>query len=101
VAASRDAGRFEGMPSPAAAGLGGLGLRRVSQVAYRSFEVLDLRHSHGTFMTVVFAQARRVQEPSITFFAVAIGYALPRPAEWPSRRGRRRPLPAPGETAQG
>jgi len=131
VAPSRYAGRFEGMPSPAAAGVvastqwfvsflaeqgvaemgvprvlvaagvGVLGLLMVSQIPYRSFKELDLRHSYGTLVIVVFVLALLVQEPSITFFAIAIGYALSGPVEWLWRRSTRRPLPALGEPAAG
>jgi CDP-diacylglycerol--serine O-phosphatidyltransferase len=132
VAPSRYPGRFEGMPSPAAAGViastqwfvsflaeqgvaemgipravvavgvGVLGLLMVSQIPYRSFKELDLRHSYGTLVVVVFVLALLVQEPSVTFFAISLGYALSGPAEWAWRRHTRRPLEAttPPEAAE-
>jgi CDP-diacylglycerol--serine O-phosphatidyltransferase len=135
VAPSRYKGRFEGMPSPAAAGIvattqwfvsflrehevsvqvpesviaGGvavLGLLMVSAIPYRSFKELDLRHSYGTLVFVVFAIALVIQEPSITLFAIGILYAASGPAEWIYRRLAKRPLqqivdPAENPTAQG
>jgi len=131
VAPSRFPGRFEGMPSPAAAGMVAatqwfvsflaendlavhvspwlvatgaalLGLAMVSQVPYRSFKELDLRHSYGTLVVVVFALLLLIQEPSVTLFAIGIGYGLSGPIEWLWRRKTRRPLeetapPAPSE----
>jgi CDP-diacylglycerol--serine O-phosphatidyltransferase len=135
VAPSRYKGRFEGMPSPAAAGIvaatqwfvsflrehdvavvvpesvvaGGvavLGLLMVSAIPYRSFKELDLRHSYGTLVFVVFAIALIVQEPSITLFAIGLLYAASGPAEWIYRRITKRPLqrivdPAESPVAQG
>jgi CDP-diacylglycerol--serine O-phosphatidyltransferase len=135
VAPSRYKGRFEGMPSPAAAGIvattqwfvsflrehdvavqvpesviaGGvsvLGLLMVSAIPYRSFKELDLRHSYGTLVFVVFAIALVIQEPSVTLFAIGILYAASGPAEWVYRRLAKRPLqqivdPADGQAVQG
>jgi CDP-diacylglycerol--serine O-phosphatidyltransferase len=135
VAPSRYKGRFEGMPSPAAAGMvaatqwfvsflrehdvavdvpesviaGGvavLGLLMVSAIPYRSFKELDLRHSYGTLVFVVFAIALVIQEPSVTLFAIGILYAGSGPAEWVYRRLAKRPLqrivdPADGQAVQG
>ena len=103
VSPARYKGRFEGMPSPAAAGMvattqwfvsflresgvevavpefvvaGGvavLGLLMVSPIPYRSGKELDLRHSYGTLVLVVIALALVVQEPSVTLFAIGIAY---------------------------
>jgi len=122
VAPSRFPGRFEGMPSPAAAGIVAatqwfvsflaendlgvhaspwvvapgvalLGLLMVSRVPYRSFKEIDLRHSYGTLVVVVFALLLLIQEPSVTLFAIGIGYGLSGPIEWLWRRAARRPLP--------
>jgi CDP-diacylglycerol--serine O-phosphatidyltransferase len=121
VAPSRFRGRFEGMPSPAAAGVvastqwfasflaehgmevalppalvaGGvavLGLLMVSSIPYRSFKELDLRHSYGTLVLVVFAIALVIQEPSVTLFAIGVAYAVSGPAEWMWRWFTHRPL---------
>jgi len=121
VTPSRYRGRFEGMPSPAAAGMvastqwfvsfmadhgielgvpaplvaiaaAGLGLLMVSSIPYRSFKELDLRHSYGTLVIVVFAVALVIQEPSLTLFAIALAYVISGPAEWVWRWFTRRPL---------
>ena len=135
VTPSRYRGRFEGMPSPAAAGMvastqwfvaflaehgitlevpaplvaiaaAGLGLLMVSSIPYRSFKELDLRHSYGTLVIVVFAVALVIQEPSLTLFAIGLAYALSGPVEWLWRWFTRRPLeeihePLVQEPAQG
>jgi CDP-diacylglycerol--serine O-phosphatidyltransferase len=135
VAPSRYKGRFEGMPSPAAAlivastqwfvsflrdqdvavmvpgsavaaGVAVLGLLMVSAIPYRSFKELDLRHSYGTLVFVVFAIALVVQEPSVTLFVIGLVYAASGPAEWIYRRIAKRPLqqiaePSEGQTVQG
>lgn len=121
VSTGRYAGRFEGMPSPAAAGIvastqwfsgflhdhgakfavpewliaGGvalLGLLMVSAIPYRSFKGIDLRHSFGTLVFVVVALCLVAQEPSITLFAIGVAYALSGPIEWAWRRRTNRPL---------
>jgi CDP-diacylglycerol--serine O-phosphatidyltransferase len=121
VAPSRFPGRFEGMPSPAAAGIVAatqwfvsflaendlalhvhrvvvalgvalLGLLMVSRIPYRSFKELDLRHSYGTLVLVVFALLLLIQEPSVTLFAIGIGYGLSGPVEWLWRWKTKRPL---------
>ena len=121
VTAGRYKGRFEGMPSPAAAGMvastqwfvsflrghgiafsvpewavaGGvalLGLLMVSSIPYRSFKELDLRHSFGTLVLAVVALALVVQEPSVTLFVIGIVYVSAGPVEWVWRRAAGRPL---------
>jgi len=121
VAPSRYRGRFEGMPSPAAAGMvastqwfasflrdygvvvsvpessiaGGvaiLGLLMVTSIPYRSFKEVDLRHSYGTLVMVVFAIALVVQEPSVSLFCIGLLYSLSGPIEWLWRMLAHRPL---------
>ncbi len=135
VAPSRFQGRFEGMPSPAAAGMvastqwfvsflreygisvdvpapliaigaAALGLLMVSSIPYRSFKEIDLRHSYGTLVIVVFAVALVIQEPSLTLFAIGLAYSCSGPVEWLWRWFTRRPLeeirePLVQESAQG
>ena len=130
VAPSRYKGRFEGMPSPAAAGIVAstqwfvsflreqdvtvsvpgsavaagvaiLGLLMVSAIPYRSFKELDLRHSYGTLVFVVFAIALIVQEPYVTLFVIGLLYAASGPAEWIYRRVAKRPLPRISEPVEG
>jgi CDP-diacylglycerol--serine O-phosphatidyltransferase len=111
VTPARYRGRFEGLPSPAAAGMiaatqlfvtflreqgvtvavpesliagatAVLGLLMVSSVPYRSFKEIDLRHSFITLVFVLFAVALVVVEPSVSLFCVGIVYIAHGPAEW-------------------
>jgi CDP-diacylglycerol--serine O-phosphatidyltransferase len=122
VSPGRYKGYFEGMPSPAAAGVvattqwfvsflresgveiavpgfvvaGGmalLGLLMVSPIPYRSGKELDLRHSYGTLVLVVIALALVVQEPSVTLFVLGVAYATSGPVEWVWRRATGTLLP--------
>lgn len=108
---SRFRGRFEGLPSPAAAGmvastqwfdsflrgqgydvpvpplvvgggLAGLGLLMVSAVPYRSFKEVDLRHGFRTLVLIIVALAVVVQEPSLWLFVIGVTYVLSGPGEW-------------------
>jgi CDP-diacylglycerol--serine O-phosphatidyltransferase len=121
VTPGRYHGRFEGLPSPAAAGIvattqwfvsflresgssfsvpewavaGGvtlLGLLMVSAIPYRSFKEVDLRHSFGTLVLVVVALTLVVTEPAVTLFLMGIAYAVSGPLEWVWRRATHRPL---------
>ncbi len=121
VSTSRYKGRFEGLPSPAAAGMiastqwfvdfaqqswpwsapplvvalgtGAVGLLMVSTIPYRSFKEIDLRHSYGTLVFLICAITLLVIEPSVTLFAVGLAYVLSGPVEWAWRRWKGRPLP--------
>ena len=115
VSPGRYKGRFEGMPSPAAAGcvastqwfvsflrdngvavvvpefvvagcVAMLGLLMVSPIPYRSGKELDLRHSFRTLVLVVIALALIIQEPSVTLFVIGVVYAASGPADWIYRR---------------
>lgn len=128
VAASRYPGRFEGLPSPmaagmvavtqwfvsllreqgmalylpealVAAGLMALSLLMVSSVPYRSFKEIDLRHSFRTLVVVVLMLTVIVLEPTISLFTLGLLYASAGPAEWLWRRAARRPLARGGATA--
>jgi len=120
VHASRYAGRFEGLPSPAAAGMiattqwfsdlvragaaftvppllvalgtGALGLLMVSKVPYRSFKEIDLRHSYRTLVFLVLALTLVVIEPKVTLFVIGLAYVLSGPVEWAWRWMGGRPL---------
>ncbi len=121
VAPSRYKGRFEGLPSPAAAGVvastqwfgsfmaergtsivlpesfvaGGmalLGLLMVSAIPYRSGKEVDLRHSYGTLVIMLFVLALVVVEPSVSLFLIGIVYIISGPAEWLWRRRVGKPL---------
>jgi len=121
VSASRYAGRFEGLPSPMAAGMVAatqwfmsllrgqgvtiylpeavvaaglmlLSLLMVSAVPYRSFKEIDLRHSFRTLVVVVLVLTVIVLEPTISLFTIGLLYASSGPVEWVWRRAARRPL---------
>ena len=118
---SRYRGRFEGLPSPAAAlmvaatvwftsfvhdhfvrfrfpeamvaiGVVGVGLLMVSTFPYRSFKELDLRHSYGTLVFVVIALVLVALEPKVTLFAIGVAYVASGPIEWIWRRKYGLPL---------
>lgn len=110
VAPSRYEGRFEGLPSPAAAGMiastqwftdfiqasypwqappllvaigtGAIGLLMVSRIPYRSFKRIDLRQSYRTLVLLVCAITLLVIEPSVTLFVVGLAYVVSGPIEW-------------------
>jgi CDP-diacylglycerol--serine O-phosphatidyltransferase len=121
VQPSRYIGRFEGLPSPSAAGMIAstqlfvsflresgfaivvpefaiagatalLGLLMVSSIPYRSFKELDLRHSFLTLVFMVFAVALVVLEPAVSLFSIGILYTFHGPVEWLWRRQSGRPL---------
>ena len=121
VTPPRYRGRFEGMPSPAAAGMvastqwfvsfladygyrlnvpewlvaGGvatLGLLMVSAIPYRSNKEFDVRHSYPTLVFVVVALAFLVAEPSVSLFCIGLIYVVSGPVEWVWRRVKGRPL---------
>ncbi len=121
VSPGRYKGRFEGLPSPAAAGMVAatqwfvsflrengaaidvpeaavaagvvvLGLLMVSPIPYRSFKELDLRHPFGTLVLVVIALVFIVWEPSVTLFAIGIAYTLSGVVETAWRWYKGRPL---------
>ena len=123
VEPGRYRGRFEGIPSPAAAcmvastvwfvgylrsqfpgwefsvpesliagGTAILGLLMASAIPYRNFKELDLRHSYGTLVFMVFAIALIIQEPSVTLFVLGVVYCASGPVEWLWRRHTGRSL---------
>jgi CDP-diacylglycerol--serine O-phosphatidyltransferase len=122
VSPGRYKGRFEGMPSPAAASMVAatqwfvsflreegrviidvpewlvaasvvaLGLLMVSPIPYRSNKELDLRHSYGTLVLVVIALLLVIQEPSVTLFAIGVAYVCSGPVAWVWRRATGRDL---------
>jgi CDP-diacylglycerol--serine O-phosphatidyltransferase len=123
VSPSRYRGRFEGLPSPAAAGMiastqlfvsflrerglafdvpefliagatAVLGLMMVSSVPYRSFKELDLRQSFLTLVCAIFAVALVILEPAVSLFSLGVIYISHGPIEWLWRRRSGRPLEA-------
>jgi CDP-diacylglycerol---serine O-phosphatidyltransferase len=116
VSPGRYKGRFEGMPSPAAAlmvattqwfvsflreegrvivdvpewmvaaSVVALGLLMVSPIPYRSGKEIDLRHSFGTLVLAVIAFLLVIVEHSVTLFAIGVAYVLSGPVDWLWRR---------------
>jgi len=104
-------GRFEGLPSPAAAGcvaasvwfagflresglpldlpavlpgLGAaaLGLLMVSPIPYRSFKEVKVRGRYRATVLMVIGFAVILSKPSVTLFLLGVGYAASGPVEW-------------------
>ena len=121
VSPGRYRGRFEGLPSPAAAGVVAstqlfvsflrdygvgwtvpeslvasgmaiLGLLMVSPIPYRNFKEVDLRHSYRTLVFVVIAITLIVLEPSVSLFFLGLVYVASGPVEWLWRLRAKRPL---------
>lgn len=111
VQPERYTGRFEGLPSPAAAGMvlssvwfGGflresglaldipaavaglgvalVGLLMVSPIPYRSFKGVRLGGSYPTVVVTVIAFAVILSKPAVTLFIVGLLYVGSGPAEW-------------------
>jgi CDP-diacylglycerol--serine O-phosphatidyltransferase len=111
VSPARWHGRFEGLPSPAAAGMvvasvwlagfleksgfwlelpsilpglgaATLGLLMVSPVPYRSFKEVHFRGNYRATVLMVIAFAVILSKPSVTFFLVGLAYAASGPVEW-------------------
>jgi len=115
VTPGRYKGRFEGLPSPAAAlmvgatvwmalflresggnlgvpagiaamGLVVLGLLMVSAIPYRSFKDFKLPASYGNLVLMVIGFVVLLSKPSVTFFPVGLVYVASGPVEWWWRR---------------
>jgi CDP-diacylglycerol--serine O-phosphatidyltransferase len=115
VSPGRFRGRFEGLPSPAAAGMvissvwfGGflresgfpldppaalvglgvaaLGLLMVSPIPYPSFKDLRVRGRYRATVLMVLAFAVMLSKPSVTFFLFGLGFLASGPVEWWWRR---------------
>ncbi len=111
VSPGRFQGRFEGLPSPAAAGMvlsavwfGGflresgfalqvpaamaglgvalVGVLMVSPIPYRNFKELRLPRSNGTLVAAVLGFALILTKPSVTLFVVGLVYVGAGPVEW-------------------
>jgi CDP-diacylglycerol--serine O-phosphatidyltransferase len=111
VSAGRYIGRFEGLPSPAAAGMvvassmfagfmresgwplelpallpglgvAFLGLLMVSAIPYRSFKGLRVRGSYRALVLMVIGFAVLLLKPQVTLFVVGISYVSSGPIEW-------------------
>jgi CDP-diacylglycerol--serine O-phosphatidyltransferase len=122
VSQGRYANRFQGLPSPAAAGMvastqwfvsflrehelpvhapewciavgaASLGLLMVSSVPYRSFKEVDLRHPFGVIVLSVLVLVVVIQEPRVSLFVIGLAYVGSGPVEWAWRWRAHRPLP--------
>jgi len=116
VTSGRFRGRFDGLPSPAAAGmvvstvwfgdylateqgmvldppaillalgLAGVGLLMVSPIPYRSFKEVNVRGSYTAIVMMVVLSIILIEEPGRNFFLVGIAYVSSGPIEWYWRR---------------
>ncbi len=111
VLPARYEGRFDGLASPAAAGMvlsavwfagflresglpldipapvagvgiALLGVLMVSPVPYRSFKEARIRGSYGSLVVAVLVLAVIFSKPSVTFFLVGLVYVASGPVEW-------------------
>ncbi len=127
VSPGRYPGRFEGLPSPAAAGVvattqlcgsflrengvvwaipesvlaGGLALLAllmVSPIPYRSFKEIDFRHSYATLVLVVVTIVLVGIQWVLSLFAIGLVYTIAGPVEWFWRWRAKRPLEMIAET---
>ena len=68
------------------------GLLMVTAIPYRSGKEMDLRHSYGTLVFVLFVLALVVVEPSVSLFVIGLVYIASGPVEWMWRRRTGNPL---------
>lgn len=115
VTSGRFVGRFDGLPTPAAAGmvvstvwfhnflvandiafsvpamfpaicLAGVGILMVSPIPYRSFKDVDVRGSYGAIVAMVILLIVLFLEPGLNFFLFGLTYVLAGPISWYWRR---------------
>jgi len=111
VTSGRYRGRFDGLPSPAGAGmvistvwfaqflranemapslppmlpalgLAGIGLLMVSPIPYHSFKEVDVRGSYGAIVAMVILLIVLFLEPGLNFFLFGVAYVLSGPVAW-------------------
>ena len=121
VTSGRFRGHFDGLPSPAAAGmvvssvwfygflqgngidltlpallpamgLMTLGLLMVSPIPYHSFKEVDVRGSYSAIVIGVVLSILLLIEPGLNFFLLAVAYTVSGPLAWWWRRRNGRPL---------
>jgi len=81
-------------PFVAAAGLVVLGLLMVSPIPYRSFKEVNVRGSYSATVLMVIMALVLIIEPGISFFAIGLGYVFSGPVAWGWRRRTGRALEA-------
>jgi CDP-diacylglycerol--serine O-phosphatidyltransferase len=115
VTTGRYLGRFDGLPSPAAAGmvvstvwfrgfladagitlgvpamlaavgLALVGLLMVTPIPYRSFKEVNIRGSYGATVAMVIISIVLIIEPGLNFFLMGVAYVSSGPIEWYWRR---------------
>ncbi len=115
VSSGRFVGRFDGLPTPAGAGmvvstvwfhhflvgndiavsvpamlpalgLAALGILMVSPIPYRSFKDVDVRGSYGATVAMVILMIVLFLEPGLNFFLFGLTYVLSGPVSWWWRR---------------
>lgn len=69
-------------PSLAAMGLIGVGLLMVSPIPYRSFKDLDFRGNYRTIVAMLLLFIALLAKPRVSFFTVAVLYIASGPFEW-------------------
>jgi len=130
VSSGRYRDRFDGLPTPAAAGMvvstvwfGGflqsqglgfplppvvaaaglvfLGLMMVSPIPYRTFKEVNVRGSYSATVLMVIITLVLILEPGVSFFAIGLAYVLSGPLAWWWRRRTGHELEAAGSEAGG
>jgi CDP-diacylglycerol--serine O-phosphatidyltransferase len=129
VSSGRYRDRFDGLPTPAAAGmvvstvwfagfleaqgmgfplppflaalgLVFLGLLMVSPIPYRNFKEVNVRGSYSATVVMVIIVLVLILEPGVSFFAIGLAYVLSGPLAWWWRRRTGRILESAGEDAE-
>ncbi|MCS5637570.1 MAG: CDP-diacylglycerol--serine O-phosphatidyltransferase [Myxococcota bacterium] len=77
---------FDLPPVMPAAGLVVLGLLMVSPIPYRSFKEVNVRGSYSATVVMVILTLVLIIEPGISFFAIGLAYVLSGPIAWWWRR---------------
>jgi CDP-diacylglycerol--serine O-phosphatidyltransferase len=116
VSSGRFRGRFDGLPSPAAAGVvvsavwfgnylvtehgmqleipamllalgvAAVGLLMVTPIPYRNFKEVNVKGSYGAIVAMVVVSIALIEEPGRNFFLMGLAYTASGPIEWLWRR---------------
>ena len=92
---------FDLPPVMPAAGLVVLGLLMVSPIPYRSFKEVNVRGSYSATVVMVILTLVLIIEPGISFFAIGLAYVLSGPIAWWWRRRTGGALEAVGGRPEG